>query len=92
MAGLCASSAWRAFADVQSDGGLRSHSFNKQSPEVLNATCQAPQLRASRRVPHAHGETVFSEHVAMKLGSAVEWRWEELSQGTVRETWLVGRG
>ena len=47
---------------------------------MLNATCQAPWLRASRRVPHPLGahtptgrQTVFSEHVAMKLGSAVEW-------------------
>ena len=43
-AGLCASGAWREFADVQSDGGLHAHSFNKQSTEVLNAMCQAPWL------------------------------------------------
>lgn len=54
---------------------------------MLKAACQAPWLRASRQVPHPLGahiptgrQTVFSEHVVMKLGSAVEWRWEELSQ------------
>lgn len=42
---------------------------------------------------HTHGEqTVFSEHVLMKLGSAVEWRWEELSQGTVRGDLAGGGG
>ena len=28
----------------------------------------------------------------MKLGSAVEWRWEELSQGTVRGDLAGGEG
>lgn len=67
-----------------------------RSVECYMSGTMAPSIH---RVPHPLGahtptgrQTVFSEHVAMKLGSAVEWRWEELRQGTVKGDLAGGEG